>query len=153
MRGAGVDTTLYNRYEFFLVVGNAAAGAAKRKRWADNCRIAHHRLHLQRFFQRMRKCRARAIKANLRHRLFKFFAVFGFVDGFFGSANHLHAVFFQHAVLGEIKRAVQRGLSAHRRQQSIGLFNRNDFFDHLPGNRLDVRGIRHAGVGHDGGRV
>ena len=68
-------------------------------------------------------------------------------------ADHLDAVFFQHAVLGQIERAVQRGLPAHGGQQRVGAFLRDDLRDHLPGDRLDVGRIRHVRVGHDGGRI
>ena len=69
------------------------------------------------------------------------------------SIENLDAIFFQHAVLGQVERAVQRGLAAHGRQQRIRPFLLDDLFHRLPVDRLDIGGIGHAGVGHDGGRV
>ncbi len=150
VRGAGIDTALHDGNELFLVVGNAAAGAAQGKRGPDNRRITHHRLHLQRFFHRVRQRRARAVEPDLGHRLLELFAILGLVDGFLRRTDHLDAVFFQHAVLGKIQRTIQCRLAPHRRQQRIRLFDGNDFFDHLPSNRLDVGRIRHVRIGHDG---
>ena len=104
---------LANCDEFFLVVSNAATGTAHGKRRTDDGRIADHGLHLHRFFHGMGQRGTGRCQADLAHRLLKFFAVFRFVDGFLGRAYHLHAVFFQHAVLGEIQRAIQRRLPAH----------------------------------------
>ncbi len=64
-----------------------------------------------------------------------------------------HAVLLQHAVLGQIERAVERGLAAHGGQQRVGPLDGDDLLHHLPGDRLDVGGVRHLRVGHDGGRI
>ncbi len=93
------------------------------------------------------------IEPDLRHRLLEFFAVLGLVDGLLRGADHLDAVLFQHAVLGQIERAVQRRLPAHGRQQRVGPFLRDDLLHDLPGDRLDVGGIRHLRIGHDGRRI
>ena len=68
-------------------------------------------------------------------------------------ADHLHAEFFEHALAGQIERAVQRRLAAHGRQQRLRALALDDLLHHLPGDRLDVDGVRHVRVGHDGGRV
>jgi hypothetical protein len=68
-------------------------------------------------------------------------------------ADQFHAVLFQHAVTRKIERAVERGLAAHGGQQRVRAFLLDDLLDHLPGDRLDVGGVRHARVGHDGGRI
>jgi hypothetical protein len=59
----------------------------------------------------------------------------------------------QHAVLGQIERAVQRGLAAHGRQQGVRPLHRDDLLHHLPVDRFDVGDVRHLRVGHDGGRI
>ncbi len=56
-------------------------------------------------------------------------------------------------MLGQVERAVQRGLPAHGRQDRVRLFLGDNFFNDLPGNRLDVGRIRHVRIGHDGGRI
>ena len=89
----------------------------------------------------------------LGHRDLEFFAIFRLVDGFLRRADHLDAVFFQHTVLGQIERAVERGLAAHGRQQRIGALLGDDLLDDLPGDRLDVGDIGHVRVGHDRRRI
>ena len=61
--------------------------------------------------------------------------------------------FVQHAVLVQVHRRVERGLAAERRQEGVRAFLGDDLLDHLPGDRLDVRPVGHARVGHDRGRV
>ena len=93
------------------------------------------------------------IQTDFFHRHFEFFAVFGHVDGFFIRTDHLHAEFFQHAFAIQIQRTVERGLTAHGRQQHIGLFFFDDGSDSFPGDRLDVSRVRRFRVGHDGRRI
>src|SRR5690606_1020707 len=68
-------------------------------------------------------------------------------------ADQLDAVLLQHAVVGQVQRAVQRGLPAHRRQQRVGFLLGDDLLDRLPVDRLDVDSVGHLRVGHDRGRV
>ena len=67
-------------------------------------------------------------------------------------ADQLDAVLLQHAVVGQVQRAVQRGLPAHGRQQRVGLLG-DDLLDRLPVDRLDVDRVGHLRVGHDRRRV
>ena len=68
-------------------------------------------------------------------------------------ADQLDVVLFQHAVVGQVERAVQRGLAAHGGQQRIGLLALDDLLDRLPRDGLDIGDVRRFGVGHDGGGV
>ncbi len=54
---------------------------------------------------------------------------------------------------GQVKGTVERGLTTHGRQHGVGPFLLDDLFHRLPVDRLDVGGIGHPRVGHDGGRV
>jgi hypothetical protein len=83
-------------------------------------------LNLQRLFQAVRHRGAGRTEADLGHRLLELLAVLGLVDGLLGSADHFDAVLFQHAVLGEVERAIERGLPAHGRQQGIRPFLGDD---------------------------
>ena len=87
------------------------------------------------------------------HRIPELQAVFRLVDGFWRCANQFDAVFLEHPVAVQVQCAVQCGLAAHGRQDGIGTFFLDDFFNNLPGDGLDVGHIRHVGVGHDGRRV
>ena len=155
-----IEAALADLFEFVGVVGNAATGAAEREAGAD-----HHReaaaagqqhdlvLHRQRFFHRMRNTAARRAQADAGHRVLELQAVFRLLDRLFIRADHLDVVLGQHAMLVQIERAIQRGLTTHRRQQSIGPLLGNDLLDHLPGDGFDVGRIGHLRVGHDRRRI
>ena len=98
----------------------------------------------------MRNARARRAKTNLGHRLFELLTVFRFINSLWSCADQLDAVLVQHTMTPEIERAIERGLTTHRRQNRIRLFFVDDALDYLPGNWLDVGDVRHLGVGHDG---
>jgi hypothetical protein len=53
----------------------------------------------------------------------------------------------------EIECAVESRLPAHRRQQRVGPFERDDLLDHLPVDGLDIRRIGHFRIGHDRRRI
>ena len=96
---------------------------------------------------------ARAFQADGLHRLVEPVPVFCLVDGILGGADHFHAKLFQHPVLVQIQRTVQRGLATHGGQQGVRALLLDDLGHGFPGDRLDVGGIGHGRVGHDGGRV
>ena len=80
-------------------------------------------------------------------------AVLGLVDRLARGADHLDAELLEHALAREVERAVERRLPAHRRQQRVGPLLLDDARHHLPGDRLDVGGVRHLRVGHDRRRI
>ncbi|MNS95560.1 hypothetical protein D3C72_1298270 [compost metagenome] len=139
--------------QLFAVVGDAAATAAQGEAGADDGRIADAGLDLQRFVQGVRNGGGRALQADLAHRHAEQLAVLGHHDGFALGADQLDVVLLQHAIVGQVQRAVQRGLATHGRQQRIRLFLGDDLLDRLPVDRLDVDGVGHLRVGHDRGRV
>jgi hypothetical protein len=150
---AGFQAALADFDELFLVVGNAATRTAHGERRADDCRIADHRLHLQRFLHRVRHRRTSRAETDAGHRRLEFLAVLGLVDGFLGGADHLDAKAFENAVSGQIERTVQRRLPTHGRQQRVGPLLGDDLFDDFPGNRLDIGDVRHFRIGHDRRRI
>ena len=91
--------------------------------------------------------------ADLGHRVAEFQTVLGAVDDLGAGADQFDVVACQCARLRKLHRGVERGLAAHGRQQRVGLFARDDAFDDLGGDRLDVGGVGQAGVGHDGGGI
>ena len=139
--------------QFLAVVGDAAAAAAEGEAGPDDGGIADPGLDVERLFQRTRDLRLRAFQADLGHRHPEQFAVLGHADGLAPGADQLHGVLLQHAVVGQVQRAVQRGLPAHGRQQRVGPFLGDDLLDRLPVDRFDVDRVRHVRVGHDRGRV
>ena len=102
--------------------------------------------------------RARRLQTDPGHGLAETAAVFRLVDGVGGGTDHLDVEFRQRALLAQRKRAVQRGLAAHGRQQreTAGkdvTFLLDDPGDDLRRDRLDIGGVGQFRIGHDGGRI
>ena len=148
VQAAGTDF-----FEFVAVVGDTTAGAAHGEGGADDAREADVVGHFPGFFHGVGDGGAGAFQADLFHGLVEAVPVFGFINGVGVGTDHFHAVFLEDAVALQIQGAVQRGLAAHGGQQRIRLLFLDDLLDSLPGDRLDVSGIGHDRVGHDGGRV
>ena len=153
VRRAGFKTAFANRQKLLLVVGNPAARPAERKGRANDHGETDRRLDFLRLGHRVGNAGTRRLQADICHRRLEFLAILGFFDGIGAGADHFDAIFFQHAVAGQIQGAIERRLPAHRRQQCIGALLFDDFFQNLPGNRLDVGRIGHFRVGHDRRRV
>ena len=90
---------------------------------------------------------------GLLHDLLEEFAVLATIDGVKGRADQLDVVLLEHARLAQRHGRVQRGLSAQRRQQRVRTFLGDDLLEDRGGDRLDVGGVGHFRIGHDGGRV
>ncbi|MNQ47523.1 hypothetical protein D3C85_613680 [compost metagenome] len=140
-------------FEFFFVVGDAAAGTTHGERWTDDGREAQGALHGPRFFHRVRHAGTGRTEADLGHRVLEFRTVFRLVDGFRRRADQLDVVFRQHAIVEQVQRAVQRSLAAHRRQDRVRTLLGDDTLDDRPGDRLDVGDVGHFRVRHDGRRI
>ena len=147
------EAALDDFFEFFDVVGDAATGAAEREARSDDRRIADLGLDLERLLERFRDFGFRTVEADVDHRAAEQLAILGHADRIARRTDQLDAVFFEHAVIGEIERAVERGLAAHRRQQRVGPFLGDDLFDGLPVDRLDVDRVGRVRVGHDRRRI
>ncbi len=148
-----VQTTLADLDELFGVVGDAATRAAHGKGGTDDAGEADHLLHAPRLFHVVGDASTRALEANAAHRLVKTGAVFGLVDGVGGGTDHLDTELGQHAMLLQRQCAVERSLAAHGGQDGVRALFLDDFAHHFPGDGLDVGGVCHLRVGHDGGRV
>ena len=96
---------------------------------------------------------ARRFQADAGHCLFELESILGLVDGRRRGADQRDVILGQHAFTIQIECAVQRGLTAHGRQDRIGAFFGDDAFDHLPGDWLDIGAVGHFRIGHDGGRI
>src|SRR5690606_19013225 len=158
--GREVQTALADLFELFGVVGNATAGAAQREAWADHhgkARAADVKLdallHRPGFFQRVGNARPGGIQADAGHRVLELQTVFGLLDGVLVGSDHLDLVLVQHAVLVQIKGAVQRGLTAHGGQDGVRAFLGDDLLDDLPSDGFDVGDVGRTGIGHDGRRI
>ena len=139
--------------EFFAVVSDTAAAAAQCERRPDHAGKPEPGLHLQRFLQAVRDRGPRRFESDTPHRPDEALAVFRLVDGFLAGADQLDAVGAQNALPHQVQGTVERGLSAHRGQQGIRLFDLDDARHGTPFDRLDVGRIRHGRIRHDRGRV
>ncbi|MNU56136.1 hypothetical protein D3C71_452240 [compost metagenome] len=158
--GRGFQAAAADGFEFFGVVGDTAARAAHREAGADHggeTGRADFRgdaaLHFPGFVHAVGDARLGRFQADVGHGQLELLAVFGLFDGVLVGADQFHVVLFQHAVVGQVQCAVQRGLAAHGGQQRIGLFTLDDLFDGLPGDGLDVGDVGRFRVRHDRGRV
>ena len=97
--------------------------------------------------------RTRAFKPDAVHGLAELEAVLGLLDRLGVGTDHLHAIFVERTVLEERERGVERGLAAHRRKHRVGPLLLDDRGDIFGGDRLDIGGVGHLGIGHDRRRV
>ncbi len=101
---------------------------------------------------------ARGLAADLRDDVLELLPVLAALDGVEVGADQLHVVLLEDALLVQRHRGVQGRLAAEGREDGVdrvaflGLEG-DDLLDELGGDRLDVRGVRELGVGHDRGRV
>ena len=153
MRRRQFQSVRGNLFKFIAIIGNAAARTAEGKGRADDDRETQHRLRRACLVHVMHRERFGARETNLVHRLFEQITVFRHLNRLDRGANQLDAVAFQHAVFGKVKRAVERRLPAHRRQNRVRPFLGNNLFHRLPLNRLDIGCVRHLRVGHNRRRV
>ena len=154
VRERGVEAARADRAQLLHVVAEAAARAAHRVGGAHDHGVAdllvdelHGRL------DGVDDAAAGRLDAELRHRLLEHLAVLAALDGVQVHADHLHAVLVQDALLREARGKIEAGLPAEIRQNGIRPLLRDDLLETFLVERLDVRGVRHHRVRHDGGRV
>jgi hypothetical protein len=154
-----VEPLAHDLEEFLAVVGHPAPGPAERERRPDDRRQPGLLQPGERLGFRMRDRRAGAFEPDPGHRVLEFEPVLGLVDRRGIGADHLHAELLQRAVVEQRQRGVERGLPAHRREQShcvLGsgrCFLLDDLGDDGGRDRLDIGRIRQLGIGHDRRRV
>ena len=151
--GGGVDAALDDVEEFFLVVGDAAAGAAEGEARADDAGEADDVERLQRLDHVVGEHGARGFEPDLLHGVAEQLAVLGLVDGLGGGADHFDAELFEDAHLAQAEGAVERGLAAHGGEQRVGALALDDLGDDLGGDGLHIGGVGQIRVGHDGRRI
>ncbi len=80
-------------------------------------------------------------------------AVLGHLDGLERRAEESQVVALEHARPGQVHGEVERGLAAETREQAVRPLPRDNGLHRFDREGLEVDGVRHAGVGHDRGRV
>ena len=148
-----VQTTGADFFELFTVVSDTATGAAHGEGRTDDAREAELLEDRVGLFHAVGDTGTRARQADGFHRLVETRTVFSLVDGVGVGTDHFYAELLQNAFALQVQGAVQSGLAAHGRQQRVRTLFLDDLGNGLPLDRLDVGGVGHGRVGHDGGRV
>ncbi len=166
-----LEPALDDRDQLLARARDAAAHPAERERRAHHHRIAEalRKVVMRSLGQRARggerrgDATSRDVEADLDHRVLEALAILGQLERVEPGAQELHAMLLQQAALGQRDREVDRGLSAHRRQDRVGLLALQDLAQAFDRERLDVgavftvRGARRIGqeirIGHDRRRI
>ena len=139
--------------ELVHIVNESSSGTAHRIGGPHDRRQADAPENGLRLLQRVRDFALGHGDAQAVHRVFEGLSVLAAFNGIDLDADHLHAVFFQHARLVQLGGEVQSRLTAKIRQQCIRPLFPDDLGHRLDRKRFDVRDVGRAGVGHDRGRV
>ena len=150
---AGGQAAAGDHAELLDVVDETAARAAHGVGRSNDDGIADFGGDLFGLLDAERRCALRHVDPQPLHGFLEDDAVLALFDRVGFDADDADAVFGKHARLGELRGEVEAGLTAQVRQEGVGPFLLDDLRQGLHRQRLDVGGIRHAGVGHDGGRV
>ncbi len=118
----------------------------------------HHRIPelfrlFFRVFEGVHGLAFRHVDAEPGHGLLESRAVLAAFDGIDVDADDLHAVFFKNAAFGELGGEIETGLASEIGEKGVRFFFCDDLFEVVGVQGLDIGGVRHAGIGHDGGRV
>ena len=151
--GRGVETGAADPLVILAVVGDAAAGSSHGEGRADDGGQTDVFDGGHRLGHRIGDGGLGVLEADAVHRLAEELAVLGHLDGGAFGADQLDAESGEHAHVVERQRGVQPRLAAHRRQERVGAFLFDDLGDDVGGDRLDIGGVGHAGIGHDRGGV
>ena len=127
----------------------AAAVTAERERGPDDGRHGD----VLELVERRDDARLGHAQADRAHGVAEQLAVLRAPDGVEAGADQLDAERFEDPVLGQLAGEVERRLAAHRRQQGVRPLAPEHVDDALEVERLDVRAVGEARVGHDRRRV
>ncbi len=139
--------------QLFSVPREAAARAAHSVSRPDHDRVADLLNDLLGFLNARCDLTARHRDFEAVHRVLECLPVFAALDRVCLNADHLNAVFREHAALVQRGGQVEPGLAAEIRQHRIRPLDFNYLLDRFGVQWLDVCPVRHAGVGHDRCRI
>ena len=136
-----------------MVVGDAAARAAERKRRPEHDRITELPDDRLGIGNGIGVTRPSGLDAELGHAVVEQLAVFPAFDRLKVAADHLDAVLLEHARTRKVDRRIEAGLPAERGKQRVGTLPFDDLFNKLGGDGFDVGTIGKTRIGHDGCRI
>ena len=142
-----------HRPQLFDVVYQPAAGSAHGVGRPNHHRIAELFGHLFGIRHILDRPAARHLDFQPLHGFLEGQAIFAALDGVHADADDLHAVGVENPLSVKFRGQVQPGLPSQVRQQGVGAFALDNLGKHIYIQRLDVCDIRHARIGHDGGRI
>ena len=148
-----MDACACDAVQFLFVVRDAGTKATHGEAWAHDQRITELFGDLVDFFNGVCDVGTCGFCTSFLNDLFEELTILAAIDGFQRSTDQLDVVLLEHTGLTQRHGRVQRGLATQGRQQRVRTFLGDDLLENRRGNRLDVGGIRHFRIGHDGGRV
>ena len=140
-------------FEFGLVVGDAAAGAAHGERGTQDDREADALGDVVGVFHGARDFSPGALEPDLVHGRLEELPLLGLANRVDLGADELDPVLLEDAPLVQLEGQVERGLPTERREHGVGLLALDDRLDYLWSKRLDIRPVGELRVRHDGRRV
>ncbi len=150
---AGRNAAADHRPQFLDVIDQAATGAAQRVGGSHHHGVPQGGGDLFRIFNAECRLAARHVDAQPPHGLLEDDPVLPLFDGIGFDTDDADSVLLQHARAGQLRREIQASLATEVGQEGVGTFLLDDFRERWYGERLNVGYVRHAGIGHDGGRV
>ena len=149
-----VESAPRDGLQFLAVVGDAPSGAPEREGGPDDERVGADVLRdLQNLVDRVGGSRVGDLQADIDHDLLEQGSILAPLDRLGIGPDQSDSVFFQHAVVDEFHRRIQRGLAAKGGKEGVGLFPLDDFLDDRRGDRFDIGPVGKLRIGHDRGRI
>ena len=143
------DSARHARSELRGVVRHSTTRAAECEGRPDDERIGDARGERERVLDRMCRDRIGHGLADRQQKLLECLAVLGLLDRRKRRTQEPDSEPLEHPRLRQLHREVQAGLSAECREESGRALFLDDPLEHIDGERLEVRDVRDAWVGHD----
>ena len=148
-----LQSVLQKLQELFLVVGKAAAGTAQGEGRSQYHRIADILCCPDAFLHAGGDLGTDHRLSQALAELLEELTVLGLFDALEGGSQDLHLALLQNALLGQLYRHVQTGLSAQSRNDGVRTLHTDDLCHVLQGKGLHVDLIRDLCISHNRCRI